>query len=204
MRYPKLRELKEAFRAIIKGPYTGRYPYKPHEPYRKFRGFPHFDPDYCMGCTACVQVCPAGALKFSDEAAVGNAKRTITVLWERCICCGQCEANCPAVKGITLSREFEKSTTGRREELFENIERELVLCDCCKGIVAPRDQILWVANKIGPLCFTNVSLMLFFLETLGLSLKEGRKRQGPSVELGRFDRFGVLCPRCRREAVLKS
>ena len=203
MRYPKLRELREALRAIIKGPYTSSFPYAPHEPYEKFRGFPHFNPDYCMGCTACVQVCPAGALKFIDEEEGGKAKRVVTVLWERCICCGQCEANCPAVKGIVLSREFEMSTTEKREELLENIERELVLCDCCHKTVAPRDQLLWVASRIGPLCFSNASLMLFFLETLGLGLKKGRKAQEGS-EPDRSDRIRVLCPACRREAVLKS
>lgn len=37
MRYPKLRELKEALKALIKGPYTSKFPFKPHVPFERFR-----------------------------------------------------------------------------------------------------------------------------------------------------------------------
>jgi len=62
MRYPKLRELKEAIRALIKGPYTSRFPFEPHQPYERFRGKPEFRQDDCVGCGACFQVCPAKAI----------------------------------------------------------------------------------------------------------------------------------------------
>ena len=85
----------------------------------------------------------------------------------------------------------------------QKIDKELLLCECCSEIIAPKDQILWVARKIGPLVFSNASLMLFYLGNLGLSGQDIRnhKQEG---ELKRADRIKVLCPRCRREAVLKS
>ncbi|MFH0763175.1 MAG: 4Fe-4S binding protein, partial [Candidatus Omnitrophota bacterium] len=66
MRYPKLRELKEAITALIKGPYTARFPYEEHKPFKRFRGKPYFYEEDCIGCSACVQVCPSGALEFED------------------------------------------------------------------------------------------------------------------------------------------
>jgi formate hydrogenlyase subunit 6/NADH:ubiquinone oxidoreductase subunit I len=203
MRYPKLRELKEAIRALIKGPYTSKFPYQPHKPYERFRGRPKLDTQYCIGCTACTQVCPARAVVFEDKVEEGKAKRVLTVQWDICIFCGQCQANCPTLKGIVLSQEFDFATTESRQELKQGIEKELVLCDCCSEIIAPYDQILWVAKRLGPLCFANGSLILFYLRSLGLALKDL-----PSPEKGsetyRSDRIKILCPRCRREAVIKS
>lgn len=203
MKYPKLRELKEAIRALVKGPYTTRFPYEPHQPFERFRGRPYFYEEYCIGCTACAQVCPAGAIEFRDEIISGKAKRIFTLRWDMCVFCGQCQANCPPEKGIMLSGEFDLATTGKREELRQNIEKELVLCECCQEIVAPRQQIIWVAKRLGPLCFSNTSLMLFYLKDLNLALKKEPEIKKEKEYL-RFDRIKVLCPRCRREAVIKS
>ena len=197
MRYPKLRELKEAIRALIKGPYTSRFPYEPHRPYERFRGKPEFHENDCIGCGACSQVCPARAIDMQD---IEN-KRVLTLSWDLCIFCGQCQANCVTGKGIILSNEFDLATTGKRSELRQTIEKEIARCDCCGEKIAPYDQILWVAKKLGPLCFSNTSLMLFYVRNLDLALKE---EPLPKEEFMRSDRIKVLCPRCRREAVLKS
>jgi hydrogenase-4 component H len=199
MRYPKLRELKEAIRALIKGPYTTKFPYEPHTPFERFRGKPEFHQDDCIGCTACCQVCPSGALSFEDN----KQKRQLVYRADLCIFCGQCQANCPTEKGIMLSREFDLATTGKREELKQVIEKELVLCECCGEQIAPYDQILWVARRLGPLTFINASLMLFYLQNLDLALREEVTPQ-KEAELQRADRVKLLCPKCRREAVIKS
>jgi formate hydrogenlyase subunit 6/NADH:ubiquinone oxidoreductase subunit I len=203
MRYPKLRELKEAIRALIRGPYTSDYPSKPHKPYERFRGRPKFSVDDCTGCTACVQVCPAGALSFKDETVGGKAVRTLTIRWDICICCGLCQANCLTDKGIVLSNEFDYATTGKREDLFQSIEKELVTCDCCGDLVLPFDQYLWVAQKLGPLCFANTSLIIAYLAHLSLAMR-GEPVKSQDLDVMRSDRMKILCPRCRRQAVLKS
>ena len=117
MKYPKLRELKEAVRALIKGPYTSKFPFVAHQPYERFRGKPEFHSEQCIGCTACVQVCPAKAIKFHDEVTYNKKQRVLTVHWDTCIFCGQCQANCPTSKGIVLSQDFDLATCGKREEL---------------------------------------------------------------------------------------
>lgn len=203
MRYPKLRELKEALRALIKGPYTYGFPRVRHVPFERFRGKPEFSDAHCIGCAACVQVCPAGALEFRDVTSDGSPRRVLTVRWDKCICCGQCQANCPAEKGIQLTREFDLATTKDPQELFQTIEKELLLCECCKEIVVPRAQVAWVARRLGPLCFSNASLLLLYLRDMELALQEKVSEQS-GRELSRADRIRVLCPRCRREAVLKS
>ena len=203
MRYPKLRELKEAITALIKGPYTTKFPYQPHKPYEKFRGKPEFDEQACIGCTACAQVCPARAIDFEDKIESHKAKRIFTIRWDLCIFCGQCQANCPTEKGIVQSHEFDLATTGKREELKQSIEKELVVCDSCGEIIAPRDQILWVARRLGPLTFSNASLMLFYLRSLNLASREEISAK-ENLEFIRSDRMKILCPRCRREVVIKS
>lgn len=202
MRYPKLRELREAIKALIKGPYTTKYPFKAHVPFERFRARPYFYEKDCMGCTACAQVCPAKAIEFEDIVENSNAKRKLIVHWDICIFCGQCQANCPTSKGIMLSREFDFATTQSRHDLKYEVEKELALCSCCNEPIAPLDQYLWVAERLGPLVFSNASLIIFYLQILGLSFKELQAEA--KQEFYRQDRINILCPRCRREAVLKS
>ena len=192
MRYPKLRELKEAIRALVKGPYTSRFPYQPHKPYERFRGRSEFHEEDCVGCGACFQVCP-------DT----KGKRTLTVRWDYCIFCGQCQANCITGKGIMLSNDFDLSTTEKRTDLKQTIEKEMLVCECCGENIVPYEHVLWVAKKLGPLVFSNASLMLFYLKNLDLALKE-KSSPMEDRDLSRSDRIKVLCPKCRREAVLKS
>lgn len=203
MRYPKLRELREVIKALFRGPYTSPFPYKPHVPYERFRGRPYFFEEDCVGCTACAQVCPAKAIDVEDDFSSGVPKRRLTIHWDICICCGNCEANCLTGKGIKLSREFAYATCEKREELKQGIEKELIACECCHDPIVPFDQYTWVFKRLGPLLFSNSSLALFYLRMLNLASKEKDSPKKES-EFRRPDRIKVLCPRCRREAVLKS
>lgn len=203
MKYPKLRELKEAIRALIKGPYTSKFPFKPHVPFEKFRGRPYFYEEECVGCTACAQVCPARAIEVEDKLENGKFVRKLTVRWDICIFCGNCEANCLTGKGIRLSREFDFATCGKREELFHEVEKELILCECCKDPIVPFDQYVWLTERLGPYIFTNSSLSLFYLKMLRLATQvKFEPKKEP--EFNRSERIRILCPRCRREAVIKS
>jgi len=199
----QFRILKEAVKAALTGPYTSKFPYKPHIPEEGFRGKPEYYEKDCMGCSACAQVCPAGAITFKDEIKEGKAIRKFVLRYDICIFCGNCQANCPTEKGIKLTQEFDLATTGKRKDLFTTVEKELVLCECCQEIIAPKDQISWVAKRLGPLTFSNASLMLFYLKQMSLSVSE----LIPSLKehsLYRADRIRILCPKCRREAILKS
>ncbi|MBM3253094.1 MAG: 4Fe-4S dicluster domain-containing protein [Candidatus Omnitrophica bacterium] len=202
MKYPKLRELKEAVKALIRGPYTSRFPYEPHIPKEGFRGKPQYFEEDCMGCTACYQVCPPGAIEYTDEVKDGMGIRRLSIDLDVCIMCGQCQANCPTEKGIVLMPEFDLATVKTRIDK-QKIEKELILCEACNSIIAPYEQLLWVAKKLGSLSFSNVSLILAYLGNIKLTLDEKPSFKEEN-EFIRSDRFKILCPRCRREAVLKS
>lgn len=199
----QFRILKEAVKAAVTGPYTSKFPFKPHEPFDSFRGKPEYSEKDCMGCSACAQVCPAGAITFTDEIKDGKAIRKFVLRHDICIFCGQCQANCPTEKGVKLTKEFDLAVLENRRQLVSTVEKELLLCECCGEVIAPKEQIVWVAKKIGPLVFSNASLMLFHLQNLSLSETD----KNPTLkdkDLYRADRIRVLCPKCRREAILKS
>jgi formate hydrogenlyase subunit 6/NADH:ubiquinone oxidoreductase subunit I len=200
MKYPKLREIKGALKSLFSKPYTTKFPKEPHIPFSAFRGRPYYYEDKCIGCTACINVCPTGALSFKDILDSATPKRILKVNWDICIECGQCQLNCPTEKGIQLSCEFDISTTEKREELCQAIEKELILCECCKEIIACRDHMVWTIKKIGPLYPSNTTLIAFQQEALNICDSISRTTQ----KLLRSDRFRILCPRCRREAVFTS
>ena len=50
------------------------------------------DPSKCVGCGACVKVCPVTAIKL-EEQEDGNKKAKINP--EICIDCAACEVECP-------------------------------------------------------------------------------------------------------------
>src|SRR6516225_3598569 len=74
-----------------------------------FRGRPVLDPNKCVsGCSACVEACPAGALRVTDRAPELDLGR--------CIFCGDCVSACP--KGtISFTRDWRVAASTREELL---------------------------------------------------------------------------------------
>ena len=195
MKLPKIRELIEAIKALIIGPYTSKFPKEPHKPHPNFRGQPKYDEEKCVGCLACVEVCPVEALAYKDSAD----KRTLIHYTDTCIFCGQCEAACIADhEGIKLSNDCELSFFDRKEAQ-ETIEKVLQLCEMCGEPIACKDHLKWISQKLGELTYSNPTLYLSRLKELGIideniiSAMKGR---------GRSDRVKILCARCRRETTL--
>lgn len=200
MKYPKLREIKGALISFFTRSYTNKFPFAPHTPFKRYRGKPYYDKDKCIGCTACVNVCPTGALSFKDTDSGAGAKRTLKIRWDICIECGQCELNCLTTEGIKLSQEFDISTTEKRADLHQNIEKEMIRCEHCNEPIACRDHLVWTIKKIGPLHTSNTSLIAFQQQALSIKTTVSNLKE----KFVRADRFRVLCPHCRREAVFTS
>jgi len=200
MKYPKVREVKGALHSLFTKPYTTSFPVEPHIPFDSFRGKPKYTEEKCIGCTACVNVCPASALTSEDVRKSDGATRILRINWDYCIQCGQCQANCPTAEGIMLSQEFDIATTEKREELYQLIEKEMALCEHCQEPIAPKDQLAWTIQKLGPLYTSNTTLVTFQQEALAISSSFPFERE----EFLRCDRFRLLCPLCRREAVFSS
>jgi len=200
MAKPKVRELGEALRALIKGPYTTKYPFKPPHISKNFRGKPEFNEKGCIGCGACTFVCPPSALSFADEIIDGEPKRRIQLDFATCIFCGQCELNCITKDGIHLTNEFDLASFDR-SELVESIEKSLVVCEICGSIIAPRDQINWIAEKVGAAAFSNPTLFLSYLKNF-TEVHEKPLTKGECYKQ-RHSRIRILCPNCRRATTLE-
>ncbi len=217
MRLPKIRELIEAVKALVKGPYTSKFPKVPHVPHPNFRGQPKFDAKKCVGCMACEEVCPVGAIAHKDVIDKdGSARRVMIHYTDTCIFCGQCEAVCiNEHEGIKLSNEWELSFFNRKEA-FETIEKELVLCEMCGEPIACKDHLNWISEKIGELTYSSPTLYLSRLKGLGIidenivsALKDkGCSDSSTGSELSRAkprdDRVKILCARCRRKTTLTT
>ena len=203
MKYPKLRELKEAIKSLFSRPYTSKFPYQPHEAFDGFRGKPKFFDEYCVGCGACAQVCPGNAITVIDpqEPVKKNTPapvRKVELRYDMCNFCGNCQANCITEKGVQLTKEYDLALFDRKLAV-EEIEKELIICDMCGAIVSTKDHLRWLARKLGTLAYGNPTLLLISQREL-IPVESGEKGK----ELRRPDILKVLCPKCRHEVMLKD
>ena len=205
MRYPKLRELKEAITAIIKGPCTTKYPYRPHSPAKRFRGKPVYSNDGCIACAACALVCPARAIEVKDTSDRKKAVRRMVLHLDECHYCGQCSALCTTradkVPGIKHTTEFDLAGLDRRQMITQTDEKELALCECCGDIITAKAHLEWLARRLGPLAFSNPTLFIASLKSLGFADDIAAAARDYSL---RSDRIKVLCAKCRRIATIEK
>ena len=200
MRKPKLRELKEAVRAVIFGPYTGKFPFEPHIPPDGFRGKPEFNDDECIGCGACAEVCPALALRCYDDTEADAPKRRLELRYDKCIFCGQCELNCPTHEGIKLTKTYDMSTLDR-STCVEVIEHDLITCEVCGVVVGTPKHLRWVAEKLGAKAYANPTLIV---TTDGAMRLTDRPARPGEPALARNDMMRIMCPACRRTTVIRE
>jgi len=204
MRKPKLRELGEAIRAIVKGPFTIKFPKEPSIPPKGFRGIIKYNEERCIGCGACVEVCPAKARAIEDD--IKRKVRKVIHYQEKCVYCGQCVRYCTTQEGIKHTQEYDLSKI--KNEGYENIiEKELVFCEICGEVIAPKAQLLWIAHRVGELAFANPTLYLTLYKELGIINKESE----PSLLATRYSELPyrsqhqrILCVDCRRKTYLNE
>ncbi len=202
MKYPKLRELKEALKSLFSKAATTRFPYEPHESVDRMRGKPEFFEDDCVGCGACAEVCPSDAIKVIDPEINHKknhpAMRRIELRYDTCIFCGNCEAHCITEKGVRLTKIFDMALFDRRLAV-ESVEKELIFCDLCDAVITTKDHLKWTFEKLGTLAYGNPGLLLINQREL-IPINSGK----PAEEIRRPDIFKVLCPKCRHEVMLKD
>lgn len=194
MRLPKLRELREAVTAVVSPRFTTRFPAEPCPVPERYRGKPRFDPETCVGCGACVNVCPTTALTLVDEP--DRATRWITLRYDTCIFCGNCRDNCTTQTGIELSNEWDLAGLDR-QSMTETHEHELQRCERCNAVIGTRKHLAWLAERLGPLAYANPSLLLAKSDALSPEAPEPNAAHRAEVRTSDFMR--LLCPSCRYE-----
>ena len=200
MKYPKLRELKEAVVSLLTPAYTTKYPGKEHIPFEKFRGKPVVDNDNCVGCETCANVCPPQAITFADDPE--KKIRTIRRDYGKCIFCGQCQDHCITGKGVILSDKIFDIATIDRTKVVEYQEKELLICRNCNAVITTKEHLLFLHRKLGPKAFSSVLNLNMLNEKLKISedqdievdIRDGLKRK---------DMFNILCPNCLRLVLIK-
>lgn len=199
MRYPKLRELKEAIISLVTPAHTSRFPFEEHIPFQNFRGKPVVDDKNCVGCEACANVCPAQAITVSDDKE--KKTRTITRDYGKCIFCGQCEANCITRKGVILSNKLFDLSTFDKRKLIEMQEKELLICENCGSIITTKEHIHFLHYRMGAKAFSSILALNMLNERLKLAEEEDVSVK-ITDDLKRKDMFNIICPNCLRKILV--
>jgi len=192
------RILAQVLRALLSPPFTTRFPEEPFQPVASFRGRPRFSEADCIGCGACAEVCPPKCIDVIDELAPAAPKRRLVQHLDACIWCGQCERYCPTGDGIRLTTEYD-CVGFAPEDFEESVEKALLLCELCGGLIAPTDQLRWLVRRLGPLAYANPTLLTLQGRRLGL-VDDGVRSVGEEVQ--RSDRLTLQCPHCRRQTAV--
>ncbi len=200
MKYPKIRELKEAVVSLVTPAYTTKFPHKPHVPFENFRGKPEVDENNCVGCETCTNVCPPNAITFEDDRETG--KRIITRDFGKCIFCGMCQQHCITEKGVILSDKIFDLAVFERDKIVEKQEKELVICKHCNAVITTKEHVNFMHKKLGVKAFAS---------TLNLNLLHEKLQLAPQKEteievkdgLKRKDMFNIICPNCTRSVLIK-
>lgn len=196
MRLPKLRELKEAVTAVFSPRFTTRFPAEPCVVPEKYRGKPEFDLETCIGCGACVNVCPTLALTEIDDVRANPPVRKITLRYDTCIFCGNCRDNCTTETGIKLSNKWDLAGLDRNS-MAETHEYELQLCEKCGAIIGTKKHLIWLYEKLGPLAYTNPSLLIAKSSEQNSITQDVRAQKQPEADVSASDFMRILCPKCK-------
>jgi formate hydrogenlyase subunit 6/NADH:ubiquinone oxidoreductase subunit I len=198
---PKIRELGEAIRAVVKGPFTTKFPFEPPDIIPEFRGFPEYQEEGCVRCGACAEVCPARAIEVEEYEKDGKKFRIMRFRYDICLLCGQCGALCTTGEGIEYTNKYAKNTFDRNEAIQE-VEDELVECEKCGKIITTRKHLDWIFERLGEKAYANPTIVLAKHIPLGVADKEEKIKE--VCEFNREDWYRVLCPECRRAAWMKE
>ena len=125
--------ITESIRGFV-SPKTLPYPRQPSVPPEGFRGKPEFDLQKCVGCGACAQTCPMGAINVTD-----GLERSIRVWYGKCSFCGRCQDVCPE-EAIRLTSAYELAVFDKNKATAD-VKIEFESCPSCGKKFFPAPQL---------------------------------------------------------------
>ena len=171
-----------------------------------------------IACGACALVCPARVIEFRDVVTKDKAVRKMILHLDECHYCGQCSALCTTrddnPPGIKHTLKFDLAGYDRASMISETDEKELALCEICGDVITAKAHLEWLVKKLGPLAFSNPTLFISSLKSMGFSDDVLQAASEASLALtgaprtdtarGRQDRIKVLCAKCKRRATIEG
>jgi len=131
----------DALRSIL-NPSTTKYPKKSFIPPDGYRGAAEYDSEKCVGCAACSQECPSGAITYDDE----EKARVIKLSYGICSFCGRCEEICPW-DAVHLTKRFELAVFNRKDA-ETGVDVPLFECTECSRPFFPSPQMKASIEKV--------------------------------------------------------
>jgi formate hydrogenlyase subunit 6/NADH:ubiquinone oxidoreductase subunit I len=170
---PNVKTVVEVFKSFI-NPATTKFPAHPpdHLP-EGFKGKIQLNQDTCIGCGACLQVCPSFAYKHVHR----ESKRDLYYDPGACIFCEECVKNCPT-ESLEMSQIFDMSAPADQDTFELIIEHDMQLCKECKEPFGTVKHLNWIQKK---------------LEEAPINIENRRKNI-----LNEFAVARHYCPKCRK------
>ena len=131
-----------------------------------------------------------------DQIEGEKAERKITLRYDTCIFCGNCSDNCTTEDGINMSNQWDLATLDKQSQV-ETHEFELQMCEKCGAKIGTKKHLIWLYEKLGPLAYTNPSLLI--AKSGELMTKPQEVPQPPTAESQTSDFMRILCPKCKCE-----
>ena len=84
-----------------------------------------------------------------------------------------------------------------KESIVEDHEFELQMCEKCGALIGTKKHLVWLYEKLGPLAYTNPSLLIAKSDELTTQPQEIQAQVQEDIQTGDFMR--ILCPKCKCE-----